>query len=96
MSSGDCRNLLFMQIMQIEPLRPKFKKYLIRHSLTEKYAKQAALFCLDPKYPSLNTERLEPKEFKLYSFRINRKYRVIFYFKSSGMIEIVDINDHYQ
>ena len=47
-------------------------------------------------YPSLNTEILEPKEFRLYSFRIDRKYRAIFAVTVEGEIEIIDINAHYQ
>lgn len=82
--------------MEINPLRPKLKKYLVRHNLTDKYEKQAGLFIAHSSYPSLNTELLEPKEFKVYSFRIDRKYRAIFIFPTPESIEIIDINDHYQ
>lgn len=82
--------------MVISPLRPKLKKYLVRHYLVNKYKKQVALFIANPHYPSLNTELLEPKEFGVYSFRIDRKYRVIFVFPTTESIEIIDINDHYR
>lgn len=36
------------------------------------------------------------KQFKIYSFRIDRKYRTIFGFVDSDTIEIVDINLHYR
>ena len=71
--------------MRAEPLRPKLKKYLNSRRLTRKFDKQLTLFLLNPKHPSLNTELLEPKE-----------YRVIFLFINPETIEIVDINDHYQ
>lgn len=82
--------------MHVEPLRPKLEKYLTRRNLTQKFDKQVSLFISNNKHPSLNTELLEPKEFKVYSFRIDKKYRAIFLFKTTDTIEIVDINDHYK
>lgn len=82
--------------MEIRPLRANLLRFLRKHNLAKKYSKQAGLFCQNPKHPSLNTERLEPKQFKIYSFRIDRKYRAIFGFKSPDVIEIIDINLHYQ
>lgn len=81
--------------MEIKPLRPDLLRFLKTHNLAKKFDKQAKLFCQNPRYPSLNLERLEPKQFRIYSFRIDRKYRAIFVFKSSDTIEIVDINLHY-
>ena len=82
--------------MKAKPLRPDLQKYLIKRNLVKKFNKQLELFKVNPKHPSLNTERLEPKSLKIYSFRIDRKYRVIFIILSSVEAEIVDINDHYQ
>ena len=82
--------------MVINPLRSKLKKYLVRHNLGNKYETQTALFIVNPNYPSLNTELLEPKEFKIYSFRIDRKYRAVFMFPTPESIEIIGINDHYR
>lgn len=39
-----------------------------------------ALFCENPFHPSLHTEKLHPKGRELWSFRINRQYRIIFRF----------------
>ncbi len=82
--------------MQIKPLRKDLKKYLTTHSLTKKFDKQLKLFQENTKHPSLNTERLEPKSLKIYSFRIDLKYRAIFILISQDEVEIIDINDHYQ
>lgn len=82
--------------MQVKLLRDDLKKYLDTHGLTKKFEKQLILFQNNPKHPSLNTERLEPKSLKIYSFRIDRKYRIIFILLSPNQIEIIDINDHYQ
>lgn len=82
--------------MRVKALRPDLKKYLSRHNLQQKFVKQLSLFELDPRHPSLHTEILEPKHLRLYSFRVDRKYRVIFILISIEEVEIVDINDHYQ
>jgi len=82
--------------MKVKTLRKDLQKYLVKRNLPKKFNKQLELFKDNPKHPSLNTERLEPRSLKIYSFRIDRKYRVIFILISSNEVEIVDINDHYQ
>jgi len=82
--------------MLVKPLRSDLVKYLEKHNLNKKFGKQVNFFKQDPRYPSLNTEILEPKHLKIYSFRIDRKYRAIFIFITQEEVEIVDINDHYQ
>jgi len=64
--------------MKIKPLREDLKKYLQKHNLEKKWDKAKKLFESDPFYPSLNTELLEPKDRLIYSFRLDKKYRVIF------------------
>ena len=81
--------------MQSKRLRSDLKKYLQKRNLGKKFQKQLKLFEQNPKYPSLNTEILEPKHLKIYSFRIDKKYRAIFVI-TNGQIEVVDINDHYE
>jgi len=71
-------------------------RYLKKHNLVKKFVKQAGLFCQNPCYPSLNTEILEPRQLKIYSFRIDSKYRAVFVFFDKNTVEIVDINLHYQ
>ncbi len=82
--------------MHVKSLRSDLKRYLTKHNLKKKFDKQVALFENNPRHPSLNTERLEPKQLKVYSFRIDKKYRAIFIFITPEEIEIIDINDHYQ
>ena len=82
--------------MQIKPLSLKLGRFLVKHRLINKFNKQLRLFKDNPNHPSLNTEKLSPKLAGLYSFRIDRKYRVIFHFFPNGTVQIVDINDHYQ
>lgn len=80
---------------KIKPIRPDLFKFLKKRNLTKKFHKQALLFKENPKHPSLNTEIIEPKELKIYSFRVDKKYRAIFIF-IEGEVEIIDINNHYR
>lgn len=82
--------------MRAEPLKPKLNVYLVKRGLVRKYDKQLTLFLANSKHPSLHTEILEPKSLRLYSFRIDQKYRAIFILITTDTIEIIDINDHYQ
>lgn len=82
--------------MKILPLHPEIENYLRKRNLTKKFDKQKRLFEQNPFHPSLKTELLEPKPMRIWSFRINRKYRAIFIFCGKDTIEIIDVNDHYQ
>lgn len=82
--------------MRVKPLRRDLAEYLNRRGLTKKYQKQLKLFSDNFRHPSLHTEILEPRSLKIYSFRIDKKYRVIFILIKPNLVEIVDINDHYE
>ena len=82
--------------MHVKPLRADLLRYLKKRGLTKKFFKQLTLFTDNHRHPSLNTEILEPRKLRLYSFRIDRKYRAIFILVAPDEAEIVDINDHYQ
>lgn len=82
--------------MQVKPLRDDLLHYIKRRGLMRKFFKQLTLFANNPRHPSLNTEILEPKKLRFYSFRIDRKYRAIFILMTPDEAEIVDINDLYQ
>ncbi len=82
--------------MNILPLRPDLERYLDRHQLRKKWNKQQRLFEQNWRHSSLNTELMEPKELKIYSFRLDRKYRAVFVFVDESTVEIIDINNHYQ
>lgn len=82
--------------MEILPLHPEVVAYLRVHRLERKFSKQIQLLKYNIRHPSLRVEVLEPKHLRIYSFRVDRKYRAIFIFRDSAHIEIIDINDHYQ
>ena len=82
--------------MKIIPLHPDIIKYLKQRNLEKKFDKQKQIFEQNPFYPSLETELLEPKRMRFWSFRVDRKYRAIFIFREKDKIEIIDVNNHYQ
>ena len=81
--------------MRIKHLNELVIKRLRKFGLAKKFEKQRMLFEMNPSHPSLNTEKLEPKSVGLYSFRIDKKYRVIFRIRN-GIAEILYITAHYQ
>lgn len=82
--------------MKILAIHIEILKYVQNHRIEKKFEKQCSFFVTNPFHPSLETELLEPKEMKIWSFRVDRKYRAIFIFREKNTIEILDINNHYQ
>jgi len=82
--------------MKIIPLHQEILDYLNGRNLEKKFEKQKRLFERNPFHPSLQTELLEPRRMRFWSFRIDRKYRAIFIFLEADTVEIIDINNHYK
>jgi len=82
--------------MRVLPLHPEVVAYLQAHQLVKKFEKQLGFFVKDRTHPSLHVELLEPHHLKIFSFRIDRKYRAIFIFTTSDTIEMLDVNNHYR
>lgn len=82
--------------MNILPLNQKLVRYLKTHELIKRFEKQKTLFENNPFHSGLETEILEPRHLRVYSFRITKKYRAIFIYREDDTIEIVDINNHYR
>ena len=81
--------------MEIKPLRGELKEFIRKYSLVKKWKKAKSLFKKSIRYPSLHTELLEPRWRGIYSFRLDRKYRALF-FISDGDAEIFQITKHYK
>lgn len=60
--------------MKILPLHYEIENYLKKRNLTKKFEKQKKFFEQNPFHQSLETELLEPKSMRVWSFRIDRKY----------------------
>ena len=82
--------------MRVLPPNSDIEKYLAKHNLKRKFAKQRKLLEENIFHPGLHVELLEPRNLRIFSFRIDRKYRAIFIFPEREVVEIVDINNHYQ
>jgi Txe/YoeB family toxin of Txe-Axe toxin-antitoxin module len=82
--------------MKILSLSKLIEKKIKKYNLQVKFSKQLKLLSLNPKHTSLNVELLEPKEFGIYSFRIDRKFRGLFIFREDKKaLEIINITVHY-
>jgi len=81
--------------MKIRPVESHTLRRIKKWRLEKKWAKAIFLFRSNPKHPSLNLELLEPKHRGVYSFRLDKKYRVLF-FIDGGEIEIFQITNHYK
>ncbi|MEK7657930.1 MAG: hypothetical protein AAB366_01925 [Patescibacteria group bacterium] len=82
--------------MKILHLHSEIKDYLKKRKLEKKFEKQKTFFEENPFYPGLETELLEPKKMRIWSFRIDRKYRAIFIFREKDVVEIIEVNNHYR
>jgi len=83
--------------MKILPVSGKLRSYLKRRNLENKFQKQTLLLKDNLKHPGLNVELLEPHEMRIFSFRVDKKYRALFFLhEKKNIIEIFKITDHYQ
>ena len=62
--------------------------------IQKKAVKQQALFSGNPFHPSLNTEKLVPKQKAVWSFRVDRKYRVAFRFVDGKTALLLTVGPH--
>lgn len=82
--------------MQIKPLRNELIEFIKKHNLAKKWIKAKLLFESNINYPSLNTELLEPRWRGVYSFRLDKKYRALFFIDAQGLVEVFQITKHYK
>lgn len=81
--------------MKIKYLRKDLIDYLKKKGLSKKWEKSAKLFEENIRHPSLNTELLQPHWRGIYSFRIDKQYRALF-FITEGEAEVFQITNHYK
>jgi Txe/YoeB family toxin of Txe-Axe toxin-antitoxin module len=81
--------------MKLKSLRKDLLEYLQEHHLYTKWEKASFLFEENFKHPSLRTELLEPHWRGIYSFRLDKKYRVLF-FITGNQVEVFQITRHYK
>lgn len=76
-------------------MRDDILELLKKRNLTKKWLKARSLFEKNIRYPSLNVELMKPHWRGIYSFRIDKKYRALF-FMSENKVEIFQITNHYK
>ncbi len=81
-----------MRITETAQFRKSFNK--LDGTIKKKAKKQFGLFLKNLFRPSLNTEKLEPKNQNIWSFRIDKSNRVIFTFAEKETILLLDIGSH--
>ena len=62
--------------------------------IKKKVVKQREIFCKNPFYNSLNTEKLELKNKQIWSFRIDKNYCVVFRFLESNRALFLVVGPH--
>lgn len=81
-----------MRILETDRFRKSLNQ--LDPSIRKKVKKQFTLFLHNLFHPSLHTEKLEPKDKNIWSFRIDRSCRVIFTFTEKETILLLDIGPH--
>jgi toxin HigB-1 len=74
----------------------EFTKYYnkLPRDIQRKAEKQTELFKNDIFYTSLHTEKLEPRAKELWSFRVDKKYRIFFRFNRKNSVRFLVIGPH--
>ena len=81
--------------MEIE-YADEFVKRFTRLPVTikKRAIKQEKLFRENPLYPSLHTEKLKPKKREVWSFRVDRQYRIIFRYTTDNTVIFLTVGEH--
>ncbi len=83
--------------MKLKSLRKDIVEYLINRNLEKKWGKASRLFETNIRHPSLETELLEPHWRGIYSFRLDKKYRALFFITNKEKeAEVFKITNHYK
>jgi toxin HigB-1 len=67
-----------IEVVTTEEFWKRYEK--LPTAIQKKAEKQERIFRNNPLHPSLNTEKFEPKNKQIWSFRVDRKYRIFFRF----------------
>ncbi len=81
-----------MEIILTREFEKRYEKLPI--SIQKKAEKQTDLFLKNPFYPSLHTEKLNPKDKEVWSFRIDKQYRIFFRFLAANRVLFLTVGPH--
>jgi len=80
-----------MKLIETEPFRKSFRK--LPKSIQKKVPRRFAFLYKNFLHPSLHIEKLEPRQKNIWSFRIDKQYRVIFTWGPDTLV-LLDIGPH--
>ncbi len=74
----------------------KYKKLYhdLQPEIKKKLWKQEMIFSGNPHHPSLNTEKIAPKQKEIWTFRVDKKYRVVFRFEDHETVVLLAVGPH--
>jgi proteic killer suppression protein len=81
-----------MRFQTTETFDKLFRK--LGQKIQIKAAKKTDLFKKNPFHPSLRVEKLHPKKFNVWSFRVDKSYRIVFKFVEKDLVEFMFIDHH--
>lgn len=81
-----------LEIIATEEFQKRYQD--LPKQIQKKAEKQENLFRQNPFYPSLHTEKLEPRSKEVWSFRIDKKYRIFFRFIDSNKVLLLTAGPH--
>lgn len=74
----------------------KYKKLYCNLSteIKRKLCKQEKIFIQNPRHPSLNTEKITPKQKEIWTYRVDKRYRVAFRFENNDTVVLLVVGNH--
>ena len=81
-----------MEVLLSREFRENFSS--LDKQIQKQADKQIIIFKNNPFYPSLHTEKLAPKSKEIWSFRIDKKYRVAFEYIDPNTVLFLTIGTH--
>jgi mRNA-degrading endonuclease RelE of RelBE toxin-antitoxin system len=81
--------------MRVSASKRFHKRYRqLPEQIKQKLDKQESLFISNPFHPSLHTEKLTPKSRQVWSFRVDKTYRVTFRFLKPDHVLLLTVGTH--
>jgi mRNA-degrading endonuclease RelE of RelBE toxin-antitoxin system len=81
-----------IEILLTEEFEKRYRK--LPSAIRIRARKQQAIFSENPFHPSLNTEKLIPRAKEVWSFRIDKKYRILFRFVDGNTVLFLTVGPH--
>jgi len=81
-----------IEIFLTEEFQKRYQE--LPKTIQRKAEKRENLFHQNPFHPSLHTEKIEPKGKEVWSFRIDKRYRIFFRFIDGGKTLFLTVGPH--